>query len=335
MPIVDSRGECKKEASNIYHERSKVLILLAGGQAAPNLLPVRHFQPQHVIILHTDFPKSEQGARNLKQRIDAPVVELVPIPAYEPGACTEAIRAILEKCPGALVNVTGGTKPMSMAALIASQQTGGQPFYVHSQQVQTVIDFYGFDDKGTPAIQATMTIQDTITIDDYLTVYFGESYQYTGYGGGPGEAFERAIHEVLAPPTSDEIKVGWKHNSGAVDVDLIVRCNNQIGVVEVKSGRKARTSEGIKQLAVAGGQRFFGTYVKRFLVVDQDWSDLSNNRALAEAIEINVIELPAYGHQGTVTAEEREAVVQAVVTNLGRIKRAGTTSGAAYETASM
>ncbi len=33
-------------------DRGKVMLVLAGEQTAPNLLPARHFEPSKVVILH-------------------------------------------------------------------------------------------------------------------------------------------------------------------------------------------------------------------------------------------------------------------------------------------
>lgn len=115
----------------------------------------------------------------------------------------------------------------------------------------------------------------------------------------------------------DEVKIGWKHNSGAVDVDLIVRCNNQIGIIEVKTGNVARKSDGIKQLAVAGGQRFFGTYTKRILVVDQDWSHQKNLQTLADALGIAVVSLTSFSRSGSIDASDAQALVSLVHRLLG------------------
>ena len=117
------------------------------------------------------------------------------------------VEALLSKLSGTLVNITGGTKPMSLAALIAAQRMSARPIYVRSQGAKTQVDLYAFDDRGIPCIEETISLNDTITIDDYLTVYFGTDYQFTGYSTGAGMAFEQAIHDVLEPEV-DELRIG-------------------------------------------------------------------------------------------------------------------------------
>jgi hypothetical protein len=295
----------------------KPMIVLAGEQPAPNLLPAHQFQPSKVVILHTALPRSKEKAENLALRLKELHPELRPIADYDVARARATLKGVFAEFPRASVNVTGGTKPMSIAALLAAREAQGQPFYVRSQGAKTEVDFYIFDEPGLPAIGETFTIDNTITIDDYLTVYFGETYHFTGFSKGRGEVFEREVFLALEPQV-DEIKAGWKHESGAVDVDLVVRCNNQIGIIEVKSGGKAGTTEGIKQLAVAGGQRFFGTYVRRILVLDRTWAERSNNRGLAEALGIVLVELPGYGVTARLDGAERARLIGKVQSALGR-----------------
>lgn len=304
---------------NLLNEKEySLMIMLSGEQTAPNLLTARHFKPEQVYILHTDFWKSELMAKRLRMRLTEMNPRLFCIDAYDPEKITEQITKLITGRANTLVNITGGTKPMSIGALEAARQTNCQPVYVTSQRAKTNLNFYGFSGNKTPFIQESITIERTISLDDYLVSYFGDKYQFTGFCDGPGEAFERVICEVLKPPVVDEIKMGWKHESGAVDVDAVVRCNNQVGIIEVKTGGKARKTDGIKQLAVAGGQRFFGTYTKLFLVIDQEWSEKSNNKALAEALNITLIELPGYAENGELNAAEKDQLIRSIHEVLGK-----------------
>lgn len=295
------------------------MFMLAGEQAAPNLLPARHFNVKPLHIFHSDFPKSQQMAERTALRLSDLEPQLQPVDAYDLGTATKQMRAAMQLHPNALVNVTGGTKPMSIAALLAAREAGHQAFYVRSG-AETNIDLYQFDGQGLPYISESLTITNTISLDDYLVAYFGDRYQFTGIGGtGLGRAFEEAIWNALQPPAVGEIQAGWKHESGAVDIDFVLRCNNQIGIIEAKTGQKARTTDGIKQLAVAGGQRFFGTYVKRFLVIDQSWEMNPNNRELAEAIGITLVELSDFTESDRKLSDEsQEKLIKAIHNGLGK-----------------
>lgn len=296
----------------------KNMIMLAGEQAAPNLLPARHFRPQQAFILHSNFPKSIAMAQNLKMLLTEMNPKLEPIDDYDVLKIREKIQALIAGLPSAVINVTGGTKPMSVGALEAARRTGAQAFYVRSQGAKTEVDFYGFDSSGVSFVRETTTLHGTISLNDYLVSYFGDKWKPVGFGMGPGEPFERAIHDVLLTGV-DEIMVGWRDASNQVDVDFVIRCNNQIGVVEAKSKKEARKMDGIKQLAVAGGQRFFGTYVRRFLVVDCKWGKNEVKlRELCEAMGITLVEIPGFTEPMGIDAAGRERLLKSVHAILGK-----------------
>ena len=156
-----------------------------------------------------------------------------------------------------------------------------------------------------------------ITIDDYLRA-FVDDYQLTGFAkdeASKGTRFERAIHTALEPVV-DEIAVGLKL-LGVVDVNFVVRCANQVGIIEAKTGSGVK--KGIDQLSTAGEPRNLGTYTQKILVSDQVWDHtLSNLRELAEARRIEVIELPSFGTNGDLSAEDAETLRRRVCKVLGR-----------------
>lgn len=299
--------------------RSEVqqMFVLSGEQTAPNLLAARYLKPEKVYILHTDFEKSQLMAERLALRLKEMQPELKQVASYDPGKVAHRVRTLLAGCSDPVVNITGGTKPMSIGALQAAALMGCPALYVRSQGGKTEMDWYKFDDNLNPQIEGTTPLQGTITLEDYLVSYFGLDYQFTGCGGKDiGLAFEQAVHRALLPAVN-EIEMGWKHASEAVDVDAVIRCNNQIGIMEIKTGKKARSAEGIKQLAVAGGQRFFGTYTRRILVVNQDWASLKNLRALAEALNITLVELPGYAGEPDLIESHRQKLIDAVHQTVG------------------
>jgi len=114
----------------------------------------------------------------------------------------------------------------------------------------------------------------------------------------------------------DEIAVGLKL-LGVVDVDFVVRCANQVGIIEAKTGSGGK--KGIDQLNTAGEPRNLGTYTQKLLVSDQVWEHtLSNLRELAEARRIEVIELPRFSTEGSLSVEDGEKLTQRVCKSLGR-----------------
>lgn len=274
--------------------------------------------------MHSGFAGSMAKAKNLEMLLEGVETQLESVDDYDVGKAREKIRSLIEGLSDVVVNVTGGTKPMSIGALEAAWVSGAQAVYVRSQGLKTGMDFYGFDENGSPFIRETVTLHGTISLNDYLVSYFGDRWSVTGFGGdGDGRAFEQAIFEVLQDGT-DEVISGWRDASNQVEIDFVIRCNNQVGIIQAKTGKAAMSMEGIKQLAVGGGQRFFGTYVRRFLVIDRKWDkNERDKRELCEALNIALIELPGFGKTKTTSPEEREKILKVVESQMGKSLKAG------------
>lgn len=300
---------------------SQLLVLIAGEQAAPNLLTIQHLQPGRVIILHSKFAKSVSMANNLKLlmgRADTET-ELHEVDEYDVQKVREKVAELIQHQSPVIVNVTGGTKPMSLGALEAARNCGAQPLYVRSQDGKTLVDFYRFD-NDLVGIQHTVSLNGTISLNDYITSYFGDSWKEVGFGGdGIGKAFEMAVYNLLTECT-DEVISGWRDNSNQVDMDFVFRCNNQIGIVQAKTGKEALKLEGIKQLLVGGDQRFFGTYAKRFLVINRKWGKNEKNKfEFCQETNITVVELPSFvSETSRISAGDRQHFIQAVEGKIGK-----------------
>ncbi|MDI6631878.1 MAG: DUF1887 domain-containing protein, partial [Thermoanaerobacteraceae bacterium] len=102
--------------------------------------------------------------------------------------------------------------------------------------------------------------------------------------------------------------------TGALEIDLVLRCGNRVGIAEVKSGKKARSKEGIDRLNAAADPRFLGTYIKKFLILDREYEP--NNLELARAYGITVIELSS-AQNGELSREDTEKLIQTAKTELG------------------
>ena len=115
------------------------------------------------------------------------------------------------------------------------------------------------------------------------------------------EVFEVAINHAFA---------------GNMEVDLIVRWKNQVGIAEVKCRRKAdaplHPKRAIEQLITATEQRYLGTYTKKLLILDRPLEE--NSESLAEAYRVKVIVLPSLGADH-LTNEDKAALI-------GRVKEA-------------
>ncbi|RLF74622.1 hypothetical protein DRN39_08425, partial [Thermococci archaeon] len=236
--------------------------------------------------------------------------DIVLADAYNAEATFQEIQNCLSEQSQRLVgNFTGGTKPMVLALLRAARDwpSGSQLCYFRTERSQGVL--YLYDPETFSLLGEPYRVHSHITLDDYLTAYLGE-YRVEGPSKSRGGSFEKAVAEAIEPYV-DELRVGVK-KSGALDIDLVFRCGNQIGIAEVKTGGKARKKEGIDQLNTAGARDFLGIYVKKFLIVDASWEELTNLRELAEAYDIAVVELISFGKTGTISESDREKLVSAL-----------------------
>ena len=116
----------------------------------------------------------------------------------------------------------------------------------------------------------------------------------------------------------DEVKQGVILG-GALELDLVVRLGNQVGVIQAKTGEKAKKKEGLDQLNAACGRENLGTYTAKILTVNQRWDEtLENLRELAGAWNITVIELPSFTPDSpSLSPEDQERLRREVRRGLG------------------
>jgi hypothetical protein len=295
-----------------------ILLSLIGEQPIPNLLPIRHYQPFATLAVHSD--KTATAAGRLEKLI-ASQVHFWPlcVDAYDIRAIQAAILTEIEQRQLAandlIFNLTGGTKPMSLAAYFAAQALGSPMVYLQTEGKRSRLFCYEFR-QGEPTLTENKFLPGLITIDDYLQAYIGRQYgQRKSVPDDEGHRFEQAVAEALRP-VLDEMRPAV-NLKGSVDVDLIVRCENQVGIVEAKLG-KNHMKQAIDQLNTAAGQTFLGTYTQKFLLSDQDWNAYPDLKELASARQITLIELPNSRGQLSLSAENRAKVQQAVLAGLGK-----------------
>ncbi len=295
-----------------------IIVSLVGQQPIPNLLPIRHIKPRAVLLVYSDF--TQRAAEKLTQLVED---DLVVWPLLtEAYAITNIRDNLINKLhkeqavsEDIIFNVTGGTKPMSLAAYLVASEKRAPFVYLQSEGKRSRLYHYTFDKKGELILTGDDILSGLITADDYLLAYVN-SYKLTGFAKNmQGGLFERAIHDVLASVV-DEILIGAKL-LGALDVDFVVRCDNQVGIIEAKTGKGVK--KGLDQLNTAGGQQYLGTYTQKFLVSDQVWDHTrSNLRELAGARRIKVIELPSYGQTGKISTADAHKLRFEVCEALGR-----------------
>ncbi len=290
--------------------RRKGMVLLVGEQPAPNLLPVRHERPQDALLVYTR--RTKRIATNLRKILgeDCVCSELETDP-YSISGIHQTLRQRLSESDLAaidwLFNITGGTKPMAIAALWLAQERGEQVLYFQTEGRVSKLYYYRFTQAG-PSLETEKQLVAKVSVEDLLRMHAG------GYKEGwPRNRFESAVADVLrGSPKIEEAKFSVTlPGEAALEIDFIVRCGDRFGVGEVKT---QADKSGIDQLQAAAEQRHLGTYIAKFLVsgapVDR------NNLELAKAYRIDVIET-RFAERRELEEEDRALLERTILTRLG------------------
>jgi hypothetical protein len=294
-----------------------IMISLIGEQPIPNLLPVRHLLPEQVLLVYTK--QTHETAERLKPLLPCGCQALdCLVSAFDLEETARCILASLQQGQGAgrglLFNLTGGTKVMSLAAYQVAAQFRAPFIYLQSEGRQSRLYRYGFDEHGSAHLIHSELLPSLITIHDYLRAHVG-AYQYRGASRDlKGDRFEKAIYEALGPVVDEITPAIWL--AAALEVDMVVRCANQVGIIEAKAASPSK--QGIDQLTTAGARQYLGTYALRFLLSDRVWDDSTNLKALAAAQQVELIELPSHSACGQLSPEDVAKLRRVVCAKLGR-----------------
>ena len=283
-----------------------VMILLVGEQPAPNVLPLRHYNPAQVALVHTD--KTYERAKRLDGVIGKGVTHhFCMTHAYRVDAIEASLLAYLDerKWSGEslIFNLTGGTKTMALAAYEVARQVGARAFYYQTEDNENIIHPYRFQD-GHLVCEPFVPIAATLTLDDYLRLYAGEYIE-----GKLKDPFEKMVEAALRsglPGYEIKASVRLTELAGNVEIDLLVRCGNQVAAFEIKQHADKR---GIDQLNGVTDQRTLGTYTRKILVSAAPMDE--NNLDLARAYRIKPVVLPS-GAGEALTEEDSQRLVEAV-----------------------
>jgi len=287
------------------------MILLIGEQPIPNLLPVLHEKPDDVLLVYTEKTQGQMNRLRslLDGRYGCDELEVSPYNIVE--TKMKLGDKLTEKGwrgKQAVFNLTGGTKTMAFAAYELAVRLGSDFLYFQTEGVQSLIYRYTTS-GGDPMLLSgkPQPVGTLLTIDDYLRAYVGR-YTVNGFSTGDGGKFEEAVHDAIKPLV-DECVAGVRFSS-TVEVDLVLRCGNQVGVVEVKLGKPNK--DGIDQLTAACGREYLGIYTKRFLISARSWENLDELKDLAGARGVDLIELPSYHQFGKISESDVETLKQKV-----------------------
>jgi Holliday junction resolvase-like predicted endonuclease len=286
------------------------LILLVGEQPLPNLLPTRHINPAMVVLVHTD--RTKEIAKRLEGLLSAKK-RLCQVEPYDLLKIEQTLQGFLSKQIAAseyqlLFNLTGGTKPMSLAAFQVAAQRKAPFVYFQTEGGRSLLYCYQFTDQEKVKLEKQEELSQTLTLDDYLRAQVGN---YTP--GSPRDNFEEQVSQALQTIPGLEILTSVRPQGlEALEVDFVIRLGNQVGVIEAKTkGAKS----GIDQIQAVTEQRYLGTYVAKFLVSGNPVD--ANNKNLAQAYGIEVIELSGYAGTGKISESDQQMLRERILSKLG------------------
>jgi len=297
-----------------------VMISLIGEQPIPNLLVLRHEKPEEAVLVFTDRtkPVAERLQKLLEQDTKSYLLHSDP---YDIRAIYENLNELIKNhdrhSAGFVFNLTGGTKTMVLAAYRIATELQAPFLYLQSERKRSRLYRYEFDGeayhKGSDEF-----LPGLVSIDDYIQVHLGRTPEKKEK---PRDAFGHAFEEAIADALREldmEVKVGVRL-AGALEIDLVVRYENQVGVIQAKTGGAARKKTGLDQLNAACDQRYLGTYTKKMLVINEVWDkSRSNLRELAKAWRITVVELPSFTIKSPhLSDEDRQCLQTKVMEALG------------------
>ena len=292
-----------------------VMVSLIGEQPIPNLLVLRHEKPEKAVLVFTDLTKPvAERLQNLVEKDTK--ADCLLVDPYDIRSIYEGLRGFVEKHnwhrESLVFNLTGGTKTMVLAAYQIAAEIHASFLYLQSERKRSRLYRYEFH-GGAYSKVSDEFLPGLISIDDYVQAYLGRTPEKREK---PRDAFGRAFEEAIAQALREinlEVKVGV-HLAGALEVDLIVRNENQVGVIQAKTGGAARKKAGLDQLNAACDQRYLGTYTAKMLVVNEKWDRTKSNlRELAKAWQITVIELSSFTKGSPRLSDEDKQYLQTKV----------------------
>lgn len=289
------------------------MVALVGEQPLPNFLPVLHYGPKNVLLLYT--ARTVQRFEYLQATLQnkANIVGL-KTDAYDiPKIADMLDKALEERTVEPLqFNLTGGTKPMSLAAYQISQKRMASVIYLQSEGKETRVYKYTWEPQqlksaGSELLPAYLTLQDVFNL------HFGPgNWKEEGSARGEGGAFEDALATVLRGKKY-EVMVGVKAMDRQIDIDLAIRAGNRYGIIEAKMGNKGSRLDGVKQLSNA--VRHLGTYSQTCYVITVP--PQRDHEMITSASNIQVISLPGYTAGKTISEEDKEPLLSVIKEILG------------------
>ncbi len=294
----------------------KTMIALVGGQPLPNFIPVRTEKPDQVLFVYTD--RTEQTYKKLEAVLKQDGVSVYPLctSAYDVTDIEHKLkRWIAEQKLTAdqlIFNFTGGTKAMSLAMYRVAEAYQSPLVYLESEGKCSRLYRYEWNEGFHST--STNLLRECITLTDFFNLYLGTNkWDKKGPSKKEGGNLEQAIADALKQ-AGYEVMCGVHTMNDQIDIDVAVRYENQVGIIEAKWGGSGRKIDAIKQLNNAAKQLSLYTKPISVVVVEPE----ERHYELREASGIRLVRLYEYTDLSatTLSPSDTELLLDAVANML-------------------
>ena len=159
----------------------QTLIHLVSDQTMQNLLPLLALRPAKVVQVRSRPKKFADSAQHLEQAVTAMagtllyadlrpefIPEVIDEESPSPDTTRNVMARVLARHPGAVVNVTGGTKLMSLGALQATQTSAGSTAVYCDTQARRFNWLHGEPEAVLPEFEQLAA---SLTLDGVLAAH--------------------------------------------------------------------------------------------------------------------------------------------------------------------
>jgi hypothetical protein len=287
--------------------QNSTLISLVGEQPIPLLIPYKHLNIKNHILVFTET--TVKVASRLEKMLNAQKLKISD--PYSLERILADLNKELDKksldASDFIFNLTGGTKIMAIATYAFVSLKNSKFVYYQSENNQNRLFTYKFKD-GLPSLHQSETLtNELITIDDYLNAHL-LGYEVEGFSTEEGGKFEEAIYDILKKDGFEVVSgVRPKGVEDQIEIDLVIRAGNRVGIAEIKIGDKDGKSpkKGLDQLAMAGGREYLGTYTTKFLITGRKPSKQISTLATERGITVVSVD---YDPRNKITKESQERI---------------------------
>lgn len=292
------------------------LVELVNHQPVLNLIPIRALKPDEVLFVGTrdEHATVEHLKRTIRRDIQVHSMDVHD--PYDPISIHQDVERYLKKLqwdPAATTfDLSGGSKVMAFGVFGFAKKESGLIADIERVRKEYRLRLYHFEDHHL-VLNRDNLLPALFTLEDYLNAHLPgfhlDSFSKDARGSiDEGGEFEQTIYQALKASV-DEILAGLRPAGVAdqVEIDLVVRRGNSVGLIEAKTGVK---KAGIDQLNTAGNPLFMGMHAAKFLITGRMLPRA--HKTLATAQQIHVIELPGYYPGRGLPQRERQLLRQQI-----------------------